>query len=212
MGFTTDFIGHIDIRPCLNEAEIAYLTAFSQSRRYDRGGSPYDVPGNPHAEAAVDLPEGYNAPAPGQPGLWCDWVPCWDGCCLAFNGMEEFYDPVPWLRFLVTHYLKPGAAAQGSVHRQLVGFTFDHVLEGMVVGCRRDNKELYAIVVRNNRVTERILRPATERYVDRPALPYELAIDAGRARGAQRRRGRRPRSVAPVIPLPRRNGTSRGGA
>ena len=29
MGFSTDFVGHIDIEPPLNDAEIAYLAAFS---------------------------------------------------------------------------------------------------------------------------------------------------------------------------------------
>lgn len=204
MGFTTDFIGHIDIAPSLNEAEITYLTAFSHSRRYHRGGSPYDVPGNPRADDALEVkPSRYNSVAPGQPGLWCDWVPCWGGCCLAFNGKEKFYDPVPWLRYLVTHFLRPGAVAQSSGHESLEGFTFDHVLAGMVVGCRRDNKELYAIRVRNNQVRERILRPADKKYVDRPPLPYELAIDREREDGVRRRRGRKARAVAPVIPLPR---------
>ena len=36
MGFSTDFVGHIDIEPPLNDSEIVYLSAFSASRRYDR--------------------------------------------------------------------------------------------------------------------------------------------------------------------------------
>lgn len=195
MGYTTDFIGHIDIAPSLNEAEIAYLTAFSQSRRYDRGGSPYDVPGNPQADNAADVePATSNSRAPGQPGLWCDWVPCWDGCCLTFNGKEKFYSPVPWLRYLVAHFLQSSAVAAGGGHHQLGGFTFDHVLDGVIVGCRRDNKELYAIVVQDNVVLEEVLRPADERYVDRPPLPYEQAIDRENELSARRRRGRKPRT------------------
>src|SRR5262245_28779808 len=31
VGYTTDFIGHVDIEPPLNEAEQAYLTAFASS-------------------------------------------------------------------------------------------------------------------------------------------------------------------------------------
>lgn len=38
MGYTTDFLGHIDVHPPLNEAEQTYLTAFSRSRRFDREG------------------------------------------------------------------------------------------------------------------------------------------------------------------------------
>ncbi|MDX6299236.1 MAG: hypothetical protein QOF53_450, partial [Nocardioidaceae bacterium] len=87
MGYTTDFIGHIDITPSLNDDEIAFLSAFSGSRRFARDRGPYDVPRNPRAEEYGDFDRvAYNKTAPGQPGLWCDWVPCWDGCCLAYNG------------------------------------------------------------------------------------------------------------------------------
>jgi len=47
MGYSTDFLGHIDIDPSLNDAEHQYLRAFSQSRRWDRRAGPYAVPGNP---------------------------------------------------------------------------------------------------------------------------------------------------------------------
>ncbi len=202
MGYTTDFIGHIDIEPGLNEAEIAYLTAFSQSRRFRRDGGPYDVPGNPRAEDYADFDaDDYNRPAFGQPGLWCQWVPCWDGCCLAFNGLEKFYDPVKWLRYLIKHFLEPGAVASQRKNELFEDFTFDHVLEGMIVGCRRDNKELYAIVARDNRVRERILRPADERYLDRPPLPYELVLDREKADRRRRRRGRQPRESGRVVSL-----------
>ena len=50
MGYTTDFIGHIDITPSLNEAEQAYLSAFSLTRHYDREEGPYYVSPNPYAE------------------------------------------------------------------------------------------------------------------------------------------------------------------
>jgi hypothetical protein len=190
MGYTTDFIGHIDIDPALNEHEINYLSAFSASRRFDRTGGPYAVPGNPAAERADCAPtETYNRTAPGQPGLWCQWVPCWDGCCLAFNGNEKFYSPVRWLSYLITHFMKPGAVASKSGDPHFDGFTFDHVLEGMIVGCRRDNKELYSITVTNNRVREKVLRPADPRYADYPPLPYEAAIDRQQANRKRRRQG-----------------------
>jgi hypothetical protein len=199
MGYTTDFIGHIDITPRLNNEEIAYLTAFSQSRRCRRPGGPYVVPGNPMAETSKELDgDSYNSPAEGQPGLWCDWVPCWDGCCLAHNGNEKFYDPVPWMRYLISHFLKPGARASRSPDRRFRGFTFDHRLDGLVVGCRRDNKELFAVVVSDNRVRERILRPADPRYVDLPPLPYEVAIDRDNAARPRKRR-RRDADVIPIL-------------
>ena len=85
-----------------------------------------EVLGNPRADATIDVdPASASSSAPGQPGLWCDWVPCWDGCCLTFKGNGKFYSAVPWLRYLMTHLL------------QLGGFTFDHALDGVIIGARR---------------------------------------------------------------------------
>ena len=140
MGYTTDFVGHIDITPPLNDDEINYLSAFARSRRCDRPGGPYDVPGNPAAERNSLSIERSNATAPGQPGLWCQWVPCWDGCCLAFDGHEKFYAAIPWLRYLIEHFLKPNAAASRRVDPMFANFSFDHRLDGMVVGCRRTTR------------------------------------------------------------------------
>jgi len=50
MGYSTDFIGHIDIHPRLNIAEQRYLHAFASTRHYRRAEGPYAVPGNPMAE------------------------------------------------------------------------------------------------------------------------------------------------------------------
>jgi hypothetical protein len=200
MGNTTDFIGHIDIDPPLNDDEIAYLSAFSASRRCERSGGPYVVPGNPRAESPGDFDgDAYDRPATGQPGLWCQWAPCWGGCCLTFNGHEKRYSPVPWLRYLIAHFLKPGAHAARAGGERFQGFTFDHRLDGMVIACRRDNNELYAIVVSNNRVREQILTPADPRYVERPPLPYEEAIDRVKTERVRRQR----RRGADVIPFRR---------
>lgn len=213
MGYTTDFIGHIDITPTLNEAEVAYLTAFHHSRRFDRPGGPYEIPANPFAPESADWGEWgareggtarYNRPGPGQPELWCRWLPCWEGCCIALDGEEKIYQPTLWLAYLMEHFLVPDAEASRSGLPAFDGFTFDHQLEGMVAGCRRDNKELFLIQVRDNVVTEEILRPADRRYLDYPPLPYEEAIDrdlvrsrrrtssAGKSTAARPGRGLRP--------------------
>ncbi|HCB03052.1 MAG TPA: hypothetical protein DEQ43_02145, partial [Nocardioides bacterium] len=181
MGYTTDFIGHFDIDPLLNQDEIEYLTAFSMSRRFARSDGPYAVPGNPMAvrdkeRAEVDY-DTYNTVASGQPQLYCQWVPCLDGCCLTFDGNEKFYQPVAWLRYLILHLLKPGAVAARTGLEAFEHFTFDHHLNGMVVGCRRDTKELFAITVKANRVTERVLRPGEPEHYGQPPLAYEQAID-----------------------------------
>jgi hypothetical protein len=190
MGYNTDYLGHIDIEPPLNEAEIEYLTAFCASRRFDRPGGAYEVPGNPAAETSdgIDV-DRYNACAPGQPDLWCNWSVCWDGCCLTWSGTEKSYSMIEWLRYLIAHFLRPGAHTADDP--RFTDFTFDHRLAGMVVGCRRGTKELFAVAVSDNRVRTRTLRPPDPRYVDLPPLPYEEQID--RENESVRRRRRRPR-------------------
>ncbi|HET6560281.1 MAG TPA: hypothetical protein VFG72_00250 [Marmoricola sp.] len=189
MGYTTDFIGHIDIDPPLNIDEERYLLAFARSRHFDREEGPYAVDANPAAASSDGVPtERYNRSGPGQPGLWCGWEPCWDGCCISHDGMEKFYASVRWLEYLIDHFLRPGAVAADSPLPYFEGFTFDHRLDGIVAACRRDNKELYVIRVDDNKVCEEVLRPADLRYVDFPPLPYEAAIDRERERSRRRRR------------------------
>jgi hypothetical protein len=190
VGYTTDFIGHIEIDPPLNTTEQHYLLAFSASRRYDRMGGPYGVPGNPsaeHDERPADI-DTYNALAPGQPSLWCGWQPCWGGCCLAYDGVEKFYGATRWLTYLIDHFLEPQAHAANTGLACFDGFTFDHVLDGIVAACRRDTRELYLIQVEHNVVCEKTLHAPEARFIDADPLPYESAIDDSRAR---RRRPRR---------------------
>ena len=202
MGYPTDFIGHIGIEPSLNVDEIAYLTAFTESRRFTRPGGPYDVAGNPRAEQPDDFdPHLYNQPPHGQPSLSCAWEACWEGCCLAYDGREKFYGAATWLTYLIDHFLKPGAWASRASDGRFAGFGFDHVLDGMVVGCRRDNKQLFAITVERNRVREEILRRADRRLRDLPPLPYEEEIDRGLSR-RQKRRADRDGQVLPFIRRP----------
>ena len=153
MAHPTDFLGHVDIAPVLNEDEIGYLTALGASRRLR-------------------------------------WMPGWTGCCLSLDGAERCDEPVAWLRYAIAHFLKPGASASRSGLARFSGFTFDHRLDGMVVGCRRDTKELTAITVRANRVTTRTLRAADAGHVGWPASPHarqsELAVaERRRRRGAR---------------------------
>lgn len=186
MGYTTDFVGHIDIEPPLNDAEIEYLLAFSASRRFARE-TPYDVPGNPRAETSAGVePARYNRPPKGQPDLWCDWQVCWDGCCMSWSGNEKSYAMVEWLRYVIDHFLRPGALAASDA--RFTGFTFDHTVTGTVVGCRRDNKELFLIRAADNVVTQEVITPADPKYLDYPPLPYEEKIDRDEARMSRRRR------------------------
>ena len=196
MAYRTDFIGHVEVRPGLNEAEVAYLAAFAGSRRWRRAEGPYAVPASPCEQEPVGA-RAWHLPAEGQPTLWCDWVPCWDGCCLTWEGEARFAGVGTWLGYLVDHFLRPGAAASRVEDPRFAGFTFDHVLDWMVVGCRRDNKQLFAVTVHDNRVREEILRAGDGRLRGMPPLPYEDLVDARRPADGAGRPGR----TAPVLPF-----------
>jgi hypothetical protein len=194
VGYATDFIGHVDIEPMLNDDEMAYLQAFTSSRRYARPGGPYDVPPNPAAdhERADDIPVRiFNEVAPGQPGLHCDWVPCWEGCCLAHRGVEKLYDATAWMRYLIDHFLRPGAHAAESGLARFDNFTFDHRCNGIIAGCRRDDKKLFLIRVQDNEVSEEVLRRADSRLVGRELLAYEAFLDRQKQSRSRVRRKRR---------------------
>jgi hypothetical protein len=191
MGYTTDFIGHIEIAPALNSAEQQYLSAFGHSRRCQVAPSPYDIPGNPAAERdrTVSDIDAYNSIATGQPSLWCGWQPCFEGCCLSHDGIEKFYAATDWMVYLIEHFLTPRAHAKASGERWFDEFTFDHVLNGIIAACRRDSRKLYLIRVDDNVVSNEILwEPAIDPDTF-PLLAYEKAIDEAR----QRRRRRLPR-------------------
>ena len=55
--------------------------------------------------------------------------------------------------------------------------TCDHILDGMVVGSRRDNRELYSITVRDNDVEVELLWPGNPQWSDYPRLAYQVEID-----------------------------------
>ena len=108
----------------------------------------------------------------------------------------------PWLRYVIDHFLKAGA--QAASDPRFEDFTFDHVLSGTVVGCRRDNKELFAIRVEDNEVSREVMVHADPRYVDYPPLPYEDEIDREDDDRRRRRRRQLPEESSKVVPLARR--------
>lgn len=142
MDNATAAIGHICVEPPLNDTEIEYVVAVAAGDRT----------------------------TPGQPSLRGCWTPCPDGCCLLADAADDFDDIVAWLRHLIGHFLKPGARA--SAGNPLIGFTFDHRLDGTVAYYDADTKDLSAIKVANNRVTRRTLQADPAAYpVDLPPAP-----------------------------------------
>jgi hypothetical protein len=168
MGVNTDYLGHIEIVPTLNQAEYDYLRAFARSRRSYRRAGPYAVvPEDPHSGSSERAVQRYNQIADGQPGYWCQWEPCPHGCCLGWNGHEKFYAGQAWLQYLIDHFLQPGAHAQSSGDPQFADFTFDHQMSGVLAGKQGDSRELFVLRVGSNQVTKEVLRPGD------PVLPWE---------------------------------------
>ncbi|CUR57221.1 hypothetical protein NOCA1120439 [metagenome] len=131
-----DVSGCIRIRPALNETERSFLADLSDSGRTLRG--------TPTGRGDGTVPFAHLA-----------WDVCPDGCCLTWNpAAERASMMVPSLRFLLDHLLRGGAKGEGSP--QLAGFTFDHVLDGVVAGAGR------VVEVSANRVSEHELtQPCT---------------------------------------------------
>lgn len=171
MGYTTDFYGEFTVDPPLNEAEISYLTDFSDTRRMDRENGPYFVKGDGIAgqDMGPDSVWDNNSPPPGQPGLWCQWIPTNDGNTIEWDGGEKFYYAEKWIKYLIDHFLRPADRLNiGSMidaDERLGQFTFNHVVNGTVEAQGEDPSDRYDIVVKNNKVTvQPYLRVEGEAY------------------------------------------------
>jgi len=146
----TVFLGRIEVRPPLNEAERDYLS--------DLAGSSSTLRGTPTGRGDVSVPFARLA-----------WEPCEAGCCLTWSGQERSRNMHLSLRFLVDHLLKAGAKAAG--HKRLGGFTCDHVLDGTVVGRRYDDERVYVAEVTANRIGGRCVDSPCERAAESPQAP-----------------------------------------
>jgi hypothetical protein len=199
MGYTTDFIGWVQIEPPLNQHETDYLRAFNRTRRWDRSEGRFVVLAHPLAD---DEPESdvdaYNRPAKGEPGLWCPWTVTGDGTAIAHDGREKAYDATRWLEYLIRTFLRPGAYASTVDDPVLEGFTFDHVCDGAIASCRRDTGRVAVILVIDNEVEERVLLPGIPEGVVWADLPYEPEVDRHRNRAAVRRAAYDERLVSRV--------------
>lgn len=158
MGYDTAFDGKVTVKPPLNEHEIAYLTAFSRSRRMEWRTGPYRVDGD---DSDPDVINGDEPPSE-QPGLWCKWVPVENGTAIAWNGEEKFYFATEWMRYLIDTFLRPGAALQHELVRPVEGrvypealahFTFDHEMKGVIKAKGEERGDRWRIVVRCNKVS-----------------------------------------------------------
>lgn len=148
MGYSTDFAGHVEIQPQLNDVELSYLRRFAGHRPWDDEGKLRETCGSR------------------EPGSNCQWELCDRGHCLQWNGREKFYRSDQWMRYLIDTFLRPGAHASRCDDLAFDGFTFDHTCSGIVAASRRDTLRLTLIRVEANVVrTQVLLRGAPEPQV-----------------------------------------------
>lgn len=133
----SDFAGHIRITPALNKVESDYLCALVNSAGTLRG--------TPTGRGDRDVPFAR-----------LRWQVCGDGCCLTWDpDLEDSAMMLPTLRFLIDHLLGRGAKGEGRA--QFEGFTFDHVLDGAVLGRTVVDPQARLVEVAANVVSERML-------------------------------------------------------
>lgn len=164
MGYQTDFVGYLQIEPPLTERERSYINRIS--------GSLYLQDSEAGLRVADEDDEVLRELVSQAPRGWSNWTVCPQGCCLSYDGGDKANHMVPWLKFLMATFLVAGATAEG-----ITGMTCDHVLSGMVVGSRRDTRELYSITVRENVVDVELLWPGKPQWSDYPRLAYQVEID-----------------------------------
>lgn len=170
MGYDSTFTGAFKCSPALTAAQVAYLTAFGETRRMRWDASKAAQRADPLREA-VGLPLGaeacyfvggdgyhgqvhtadvvnYNAPPAGQPGLWCQWVPTEDGASIKWDENEKFYCYIEWLLYIIDHFLRPWGVR----------------LNGIVSWRGEDHGDTGRIIVRDNLVgvNEHPAAPVTE--------------------------------------------------
>jgi hypothetical protein len=158
MGYTTEFTGHFKVTPALDSTHMAYINAFSDTRRMTRdvekasnlpdtirekvglpigkeggyfvgGGDDF---GQEHDLSIVD----YNNPPNGQPSLWCQWVAI-DNEHIGWNDTEKFYEYILWIKYLITNFLKP----------------WGYIINGEVEWQGEDSRDIGKIIAKDNKVT-----------------------------------------------------------
>lgn len=129
MGYQTDWIGYFHVQPAFNETEIQFINRVSHSIYLDQTQRLRTADELDAARRALNV----------QPPRWhSNWTACPQGCCLSYDGGDKANHMVEWLDYLMSTYLSPGAVCEGEDGFE--EFTCDHVLNGMVVGSRRDNR------------------------------------------------------------------------
>lgn len=161
MGYTTEFMGGIDVVPALNEQEIEFLRVFSETRRMKRKEGPYYVDRDGNYGQDLDNPNviDSNQPHDGQPGLWCQWVSNDEGTVIEWDEGEKFYNSAEWMAYIIEHFL-----GQHPLAKKELPFLQGHVLNGIIDAAGESYDDRWQLIVNNNKVytQELILAPDPE--------------------------------------------------
>jgi hypothetical protein len=156
MGYTTEFSGSFELDRPLTDEHRAYLEKFNDTRRMARDATKAELLPDP-VRLAAGLPVGeqggyfvgakghagqdheasildYNTAPKGQPGLWCQWQPTYDGAEIVWDEGEKFYNYVEWLEYIIAHFLQP----------------WGYVLNGEVEWDGEDREDIGQICVKDN--------------------------------------------------------------
>ncbi len=158
----TTFDGSFTITPTLQPEHRVYLAAFVKMRRVKREASETEKLDDPKRKAAGlpigpdgayfvgstdhKSPDVINAyqPPKGQPGLWCAWAPNEAGDALSSDDPPKLYNYIPWLKYLIEHFLDP----------------WGYLLNGTVLWLGRQDtgsiEEVGSIEVSDNKITHKV--------------------------------------------------------
>lgn len=175
MGYTTTFTGHFELDRPLYDFQVLYLLEFARTRRVKRNeamltaipdslrdavGLPLGEEGcyfinesHPEAEASI-LDD--NRPPKGQPGLYCQWQPTFNGRGIEWNGQEKFYKYVEWLQYIIVHFIAQwGYELNGTVTWQ--GETASDI--GQIIVVKNQIIEPYGAEVKLKTITSPVIVP-----------------------------------------------------
>jgi hypothetical protein len=170
MGYTTEFSGQIECVPPLNEAEVAFINQFTNTRKVvRRKAQPSDGLEFIENEDTGELLKGsyfttqqahdyygqntaniveHNNPPLSCPGLWCQWMANEEGH-LEWNGAEKFYASPQWMVYLIEHFLQEKAHCKFVAPKTFAQFQA-HTLNGVIYASGEDTDDIWRLIVKDN--------------------------------------------------------------
>ena len=153
MGYSTDFMGEVEIKPQPTEKIKNFVNELARTRRMKRRlpEGLYGVEGefcvtggeNHIGDGKDDTVMDHNSPPSTQPGLWLQWIieeAGHDGnYVLRWDQGEKFYEYIEWMEYLIYKIFAPNG----------------YVLNGEIDWRGEEFYDTGRISVKNNKVTWR---------------------------------------------------------